>query len=126
MEFAPAGAPYDAHYRENVVHVLRLLAAPDAQLDYQRRVPVAQVTAELFCQWANDVFWPDDPRLRSLFSDAEWMALVTFNTCFESISARAREPLPPIGEFVQHPLGRELADAARDALRSFFDGREEA
>ena len=119
MKSPRAAEPYEAHYRDNVLEILRLLASPEAQLDYQRRVPIAHVSAELFCQWADDTFSADDSRLQALFSPPEWAALLAFNTCFESIAARAPEPLPPIAEFVQHPLARELARAARDALRCF-------
>jgi hypothetical protein len=119
MEPSTAAEPYEAHFRDNVLGVLRLLASPEAQLDYQRRVPIAQVSAELFCQWADDTFWPDDLRLQALFSPEEWFALLAFHSRFESISSRSPAPLPPIDEFVKHPLGRELAEAARDALRFF-------
>ena len=126
MKSHPAAEPYEAHYRDNVLGVLRLLASPEAQLDYQRRVPIAQVSAELFCQWADDTFSADDSRLQALFSPAEWTSLLAFNSRFESIFARAPQPLPPISDFVVHPLGRELTEAAREALLSFPNERDEA
>ena len=58
--------------RDRVLETLRLLASPDAQVEYQRKVPIADVPAELICQWFDDSFWPDETRLRALFSDAEW------------------------------------------------------
>ena len=39
------------HYLE----VLRLLADPEAQLRYERDVPIANVPAELVCMWFDDL-----------------------------------------------------------------------
>ena len=36
-----------------------------------------------------------------------------------------QKPFPQIEEFVEHPLGRELAQAARETLRSFPDGMKD-
>jgi hypothetical protein len=114
---------YEPHYRTNVIETLRLLASRDAQLDYQQRVPIAQVSAELFCQWADDNFDPTDHRLQALFTPTEWQTLLAFHASFESISSRVPEPLPPIQEFVSHPLWQQLADSAADALKSFPNDR---
>ena len=99
------------------------MASRDAQLHYQQRVPIAQVSAELFCQWADDYFDPTDYRLQALFTPTEWQALLAFHADFESISSRVPSPLPPIQEFVSHPLWQQLADSASDALKSFPNDR---
>jgi hypothetical protein len=114
---------YEPHYRENVIETLRLLASRDAQLAYQQRVPIAQVSAELFCQWADDHFHPTDQRLHALFTPIEWQALLAFHAHFESIASRVPSPLPPIHEFVSHPLWQQLSDFAADALKSFPNDR---
>jgi hypothetical protein len=107
--------------RRNILEALRLLASPDAQLEYQRQVPIADVSAEIFCQWANDSFWPKNDFIQSLFTAAEWAALVAFNAKFEAIRAQMPRILPGIEELTRSPLHRELADAANEALSAFPD-----
>jgi hypothetical protein len=114
---------YEPHYRANVIETLRLLASRDAQLEYQQRVPIAHVSAELFCQWADDHFHPTDQRLQALFTPTEWQALLAFHARFESIASRVPSPLPPIQEFVSQPLWQQLADSATDALKTFPNDR---
>ena len=114
---------YEPQHRENVISTLRLLASRDEQLEYQQQVPIAQVSAELFCQWADDHFHPADRRLQALFTPTEWQALLVFHVHFESISSRVPSPLPPIQEFVSHPLWQQLADSAAEALKTFPNDR---
>jgi hypothetical protein len=112
----PAAPP---QCRRNILNALNLIASPEAQLDYQRDVPIADVVAEVFCGWADDSFFPNDARLRALFTECEWAALVEFNSKFDSVSVRMPRRHMPIEEFVTDPLSQELVNAARIALRSF-------
>ncbi len=114
---------YQPQHRENVISSLRLLASREEQLEYQQQVPIAQVSAELFCLWADDRFDPADRRLQVLFTPTEWQALLVFHARFEGISSRVPSPLPPIQEFVGHPLWQQLADSAAEALKTFPNDR---
>jgi len=105
--------------KDRVLETLRLLASRDAQLEYRRTVPIADVSAELFCMW-DDVFWPDDAALRAEFSESEWSALLRFHSVFERVGRLLpHHPLPPIEEFVQSPHWLQLSGAAARALESF-------
>jgi hypothetical protein len=112
-------APAPPQCRRNIINALKLIASPEAQLEYQQQVPIADVVGEIFCGWADDSFSQSDTRLRALFTDCEWAALVAFDSRFEAISAQMPQRHIRIGEFLANPLSQELADAAKDALRSF-------
>lgn len=44
---------------EPYLKLLRLIADPSAQLDYEQRVPFANVPAELVCMWFDDLGFSD-------------------------------------------------------------------
>lgn len=105
--------------KQRVIEVLQLLASKDEQMEYRRRVPIADVAGELFCFW-DDVFWPDDKGLRAEFSDMEWTALLRFHSVFERVGRLLpHHPLPPIEQFFQSPHWLQLSTAAARALQAF-------
>jgi hypothetical protein len=100
--------------REGILETLRLLASREAQLEYRRNVPIADVSAELFCAW-DDVFWPDDTALRAEFSESEWVTLLRFHSVFERVSRlMPHQPLPPI---VLSPHWLQLSRQRRERYR---------
>ena len=105
--------------KQGIIETLRLLASREAQLEYRRTVPIADVSAELFCMW-DEVFWPDDAALRAEISQSEWTALQRFHSIFERVSGLLpHQPLPPIEQFVQSPHWLQLSKAAARALQTF-------
>jgi len=105
--------------KQGCVETLRLLASREAQLEYRRIVPIADVSAELFCMW-DEVFWPDDAGLRAEVSEIQWTALLRFHSVFERVSRLlSHQPLPPIEEFVKSPHWLQLSKAAARALQAF-------
>jgi hypothetical protein len=110
-------AQLQRNLKHGIIQTLRLLASREAQLEYHRTVPIADVSAELFCQW-DEFFWPDDVALRAEFSESEWTALQRFHSVFERVSSLLpHHPLPPIEEFVQSPHWLQLSKAAARALQ---------
>ena len=105
--------------RRNILNALKLIGSPEAQLDYQRQVPIADVVGEIFCCWSDESFSPSDTSLRTLFTDCEWAALIAFNSRLETIYAQMPQRHIRIEEFLGNPLSQDLANAAKDALRSF-------
>ena len=93
-------------------------------MEYRRRVPIADVSAELFCFW-DDAFWPDDAKLRGEFSESEWTALLRFHSVFERVCRLfPHDPLPPIEQFVQSPHWLQLSRAAARALQVFVPAHD--
>ncbi len=110
-------AELQRNLKQGILEMLRLWASLDAQLEYRRRVPIADVSAELFCMW-DEVFWPDDAALRAEFSETEWRALRRFHSVFERVlHLIPHHPLPPIEEFVQSLHWLQVSRAAARALK---------
>lgn len=116
---AESDEPHAIECRARVIDALRLLASVSAQLRYQREVPFADVSAELFCQWFDDCFWPDDPRLQALFNADEWSALLAFHRVFDEVSAPLPSPLPRVEQLVELPEWQSVVSAAADTLKVF-------
>jgi hypothetical protein len=104
--------------KQGILDTLRLWASREAQLEYRRTVPIADVSAELFCMW-DEVFWLDDTALRAEFSETAWSALQRFHSIFERVgSLLPHHPLPPIEEFILSPHWLQISRAAARALRT--------
>jgi hypothetical protein len=106
--------------KQSTIEVLQLWSSRDEQLEYKRTVPIADVSAELFCMWS-EVFWPSDAELRAEFTETEWAALQRFHSVFErTLCLLPHHPLPPIEEFILSPHWLILSRAAERAL-AFLD-----
>lgn len=108
--------------RRGLLQTLQLLSSRQDQLQYQKDVPIAHVTAELFWSW-DEYRYEDEPYPQwfiDAFSAAEMKAIQEFNLVFDSVCLAMPEgEFPSIGEFVLTPLSAKLAEAATLALRSF-------
>ena len=120
-------------YRQYVIEYLELIASRKAQLAYQKNVPIADVAAELFCMWFDDLYTPgeDDPSLYNLgvheegvrefescFSSAELVALSEFHAFFKSVAHAIPEGLR-LEDLHTNDLWCELMGAAKKALVHF-------
>ena len=81
--------------------VLKLWASADEQLEYQKNVPIANVSAELFCQWCDDYYNEDNPIMIKEFNQMELEALKEFDKAISHVADITPEELPHINEFVK-------------------------
>lgn len=86
--------------RKNILGVIDLWASKEKQIDYQENVPMAQVSAELFCQW-EDFYSPDSPDFKQAFEKEELEILSDFNKALNDIVEKTSQELPLIEEFVE-------------------------
>ncbi len=109
-------------YRQDIIETLQLISSRDEQLDYQRRVPIAHVSAELFCHWADGVYndgkYLKEEWCRPIFSTIELQSMAEFDEVLNQV-ADASLTLPPIQQFVLTPEWAKLSEAAATALRAF-------
>jgi hypothetical protein len=108
-------------WRGNVRDHLALLADFEAQKKYERDVPIANVPAELVCQWFDDLYHPDASQFQALFSAAELAVLSAFNARFELIQGTVPYPIS-LSELQAMDVWRQLADAAASALAAIPAG----
>lgn len=105
------------NYRKETFDTLDLISSKNEQLDYQNKVPIAQVSAELFWSWescyqdVNDRDW-----YQGIFSNKELEILKKFDVTFELVWSEIGSDIPYIKEFIQTKQWLTLSKAAKLAL----------
>ena len=102
--------------RQNVLSILDLWSSKEEQLEYQRNVPIAQVSAELFCQWADDFYHPESTQFKMAFDEKEREILADFDKTFNHISEKTPNDLPYIDDFVKTKEWEVVNRAALETL----------
>jgi len=105
------------NYRKETFDTLKLISSKAEQLDYQNKVPIAHVSAELFCSWEScyqDVKNRD--WYQSTFSKKELEVLKRFDVSFEQVCSETEQDVPYITEFIQTKQWLTLSKAAKLAL----------
>lgn len=107
--------------RNQVIAHLELLASEQEQLDYQKKVPIAHVSAELFEMWS-DIVNPEASKEQfplGLYSAAERSEAHKFNQVFLAVRAATSSDLPTIEEFIGTEQWHKLQQIAKKALAVF-------
>ena len=105
------------NYRKETFDTLELISSESEQLDYQNKVPIAHVSAELFCSWescyqdVNDRDW-----YQGIFSNKELQALKRFDVTFEKVCSETDQTVPYITDFIKTKQWLTLSKAAKLAL----------
>ncbi len=102
--------------RIGLVGILDLWTSKDAQLEYQKNVPIAHVSAELFCQWYDDYYQKDSPIIEKEFTQLEREALAKFDKVINHISDITPDDLPNIEEFIKTNEWRTVNQVAIEVL----------
>lgn len=111
-----------SNYRKEVYEVLELIASKEEQLDYQEKVPIAYVSAELFNQWEDCYQIPKEQSwYKKAFSSAELSIFSEFNETLEIVCEKTSINPPDIAEFINTPEWHELSKAAQRALKKLND-----
>jgi hypothetical protein len=103
--------------RSGIIQTLRLIASPEAQLDYQKRLAEIDVATELFSQW-EDWYHPYSIAFQDAFTERELSALAAFHGRFETICQNTPQILPKLAEFMQTKEWRDYQHAATVALQN--------
>jgi hypothetical protein len=103
--------------RQSVIGLFITLSSELKQREYQTNVPFVSVSAELVCQWFDDLYHPDDDLWRSYFRPSELEAMARFHTIFE----RNLASLPPggIDDWLKTDEWKHVMGAALVTLQSF-------
>ena len=101
--------------RNNIFEIIELWSSKEKQLAYQASVPIADVTSELFCQWA-DSYTPEYVDFRLAFKKIELCLLSEFDKELNFISEKTPNLLPEINNFIETAEWKTLNDKAKDIL----------
>ena len=105
-----------AYIRSSIHEHLELLANTEAQREYERNVPSADVPAELFCVWFDDCYQPESLAFLAAFSPEELDALAAFTDLLTAAQAELPEPLPRLCDLQAHPAWGRVTSGATRAL----------
>jgi hypothetical protein len=106
--------------RSTVLGLLRLLSDRDAQIAYEREVPIADVPAELLCMF-NDQYLPKTYLFQSAFTPDERAVLAVFHERFTEVADALPRDLTRVADLHAHTEWRSLMRAAADALNRVGD-----
>jgi hypothetical protein len=101
--------------RSRIREHLALLAAMDSQRRYRRDVPTADVPAELFCVWFDDIYHPESPAHQQAFTQPETVALEEFNALFDEVASILRD-IRDLSTLQAHPEWIRVSKAAEVVL----------
>jgi hypothetical protein len=114
-----AGGPTTAEARGRVLAWLDLLGSAEAQLGYQRSAPVADVSAELYCVWFDDL---EACFTEAHFSDEELARLRWFTRQMDEVGDSLGQRLPPIEELVALPAWQRVVALAAETAAAVRGG----
>lgn len=102
--------------RENIIEVLKLWSSKEEQLEYQKTVPIAKVSSELFGQW-DDFFNADSEVMTEVFNKHELELLNKFDSELTKIRVKLNGQVPQIEDFIKTPEWEKLNFLAQEVLR---------
>ena len=70
--------------RTVIFGIIELISSLQEQIEYQETVPIANVPAELVCQWFDDHNPPSRPWFSECFSQHEQEVILEFHNFYES------------------------------------------
>lgn len=104
-----------------LIEHLELLSSAHAQREYQRTVPIASVSAELYCIWYDHV--ADEAAIARfvppVFSLEEQAAVRRMHAVLDGETSRGDQGLPCLEDFIDTPSWLRLHDEAVEALAVF-------
>lgn len=101
--------------------ILKLWSSRKAQLEYQDSVPIADVSSELFCQWSDDVYSPEQDYFKEAFSQEELNLLSEFNLILNYISSNLSNNLPNIVDFIETDEWKIINIKSKELLNKIFN-----
>jgi hypothetical protein len=103
--------------RENIIGVLRLWSSKEEQIEYQKSVPIAQVSSELFGQW-DDFYTSDSEVMSEAFNKHELELLAKFDSELTVIGEKLNGETPQIEDFIKTSEWKKLNLLAQEILNN--------
>ena len=97
------------------IEILELIASYDAQREYEKNVPIADVPAELVCMWFDD-FYFRTPQFEKDFTEEELDALSDFNTFYDVRVESLPDSTEGLEKLQQNNYWKEISKRAASTL----------
>lgn len=99
-------------YRRNLYEILELWSSEKKQLEFQKNVPIANISHELFNDW--DCYYGNGNDLETFLNKNEILLFKEFNTTFNNISENTPQILPEISKFIKTEEWKILNKKAKE------------
>lgn len=99
--------------RAYTIQTLQLIADIEAQRQYEKNVPIADVPSELICQWFDDYYHPESEEYRLAFTDEELDTMAEFSKFYDS---RVEKLPQTLNEMHQCDTWRQIVEKAQWVL----------
>ena len=102
--------------REAIIEEIELLSLPSKQLEYEKKVPTANVPAELICGFCDDLYHPKSHEFLSQFTEDELKGLAhLYGVLSEAASIEASS----VSDLLKHDKWRTVVAVAKE-LNSYY------
>jgi hypothetical protein len=105
-----------ANIRAAVVEHIKLLAHPSEQLEYEKKVPIADVPAELVCGYCDDLYHPKSPDFINAFSEEELKSLAEL---YGLLCLASKTKVSSVTELLKLPEWRNVVSVAKELYASY-------
>lgn len=102
-------------YKRNLYEMIELWSSPEEQLNYQKNVPIAQVSHELFNDWES--YFADRFEFEKFLSKKEIDLFYQFNEAIIKVSDLTPQILPEISEFIKTDEWKIINQKAIEILK---------
>jgi hypothetical protein len=110
--------------RKNIIETLKLISSFKEQEEYQETVTIAQVSAEIFCNWFDDFYHPYDKSFQDSFSKQELSLLEEFNVYFKS-NGKYLPETHDIKTWFENNAWIGISKKAKEILKSIIGDRND-
>jgi len=105
-----------ADYKKTICDLLELISSEEKQLEYESRVPSADVPSELVCQWFDDIYHPDSELFCQCFSPEQLDALRMFNDFYGKRTDYLPDPAEGLRAYHESAIWKEIMSEAKITL----------
>ena len=97
--------------KKSVIETIELLSLPSEQLEYEKKVPIADAPAELISMFCDDLYHPKSEEFITEFSESELKSLAHL---YGLLSEAATIETHSVKELLKHPKWRSVISLAKD------------
>ena len=101
-------------YKKNLYEIIELWSSAEKQLEFQKKVPIAQVSHELFNDW--DAYYANGIDFEKFLTEKEIKLFKDFNNTINKVCDSTPQILPEISEFINTAEWKIVNEKAKKIL----------
>jgi hypothetical protein len=97
--------------RQSVLSYLELLSQPSQQIEYEAKVPIANIHGELVSQFCSDIYHPKNQQFLDAFTEDELKDLARL---YGLLMESGRLRVSSVTDLLKQPQWRRIVEYAKD------------